>query len=116
LNPSTFFFPAGDTTFVIGKSGSGKSTLGQLIMRFYSPTVGEILIDGHKIESLEICWLRNNVTLLEQKSVLFNDSVLQNIKFGCQASETISKADIEESIELAMLGNMILPLALVEAF
>ncbi|KAJ5659416.1 hypothetical protein N7507_005867 [Penicillium longicatenatum] len=107
LNPSTFFFPAGDTTFVIGKSGSGKSTLGQLIMRFYSPTVGEILIDGHKIESLDISWLRNNVTLLEQKSVLFNDSVLQNIKFGCQASETISKADIEESIELAMLGNMI---------
>lgn len=107
LSSSTFFFPAGDTTFVIGKSGSGKSTLGQLIMRFYSPTSGKILIDGHKVDSLSINWIRNNVTLLEQKSILFNDSVLRNIKLGSLASESISRADIEESIELAMLGNMI---------
>ncbi|KAJ5949072.1 hypothetical protein N7454_000656 [Penicillium verhagenii] len=107
LNPSTFFFPAGDTTFVIGKSGSGKSTLSQLIMRFYSPTSGDILIDGHKIDSLNINWLRSNVTLLEQKSVLFNDSVLQNIKFGRPASESISTKEIENSIDLAMLGSMI---------
>ncbi|KAJ5564941.1 hypothetical protein N7513_001183 [Penicillium frequentans] len=107
LSSSTFFFPAGDTTFVIGKSGSGKSTLGQLIMRFYSPTSGDILIDGHKVDSLSIKWIRNNVTLLEQKSILFNDSVLQNMKFGRLASELMSGTDIEESIELAMLGNMI---------
>ncbi|KAJ6017759.1 hypothetical protein N7451_001138 [Penicillium sp. IBT 35674x] len=107
LSSSTLFFPAGDTTFVIGKSGSGKSTLGQLIMRFYSPTSGEILIDGHKADSLSIDWIRNNVTLLEQKSILFNDSVLKNIKFGSLDSESISRTDIEDSIELAMLGNMI---------
>ncbi|KAJ5810192.1 uncharacterized protein N7503_002410 [Penicillium pulvis] len=107
LSSSSFFFPAGDTTFVIGKSGSGKSTLGQLIMRFYFPTSGEILIDGHKVDSLSINWIRNNITLLEQKSILFNDSVLQNIKFGSLSSESISRIDIEESIELAMLGNML---------
>ncbi|KAJ5778100.1 hypothetical protein N7520_001346 [Penicillium odoratum] len=107
LNPSTLFFPAGDTTFVIGKSGSGKSTLGQLIMRFYSPTSGEILIDGHPINSLKIDWLRKNVSILEQKSVLFNDSVLQNIKFGRPAAESVSAKDITVSIELAMLDNMI---------
>lgn len=75
-------------------------------MRLYAPTSGEILIDGHKIDSLNINWLRNHVTLLEQKPVLFNDSVLQNIKFGRLAFGSISKANIDESIGLAMLGNM----------
>ncbi|KAJ5731383.1 uncharacterized protein N7483_005891 [Penicillium malachiteum] len=101
------FFPAEETTFVIGKSGSGKSTLGQLLMRFYLPTSGQILIDGHSIESLDINWIRNNITLLEQRSVLFNDSVLQNFMFGRHDSESISKRDIEDSIELAMLQNTI---------
>ncbi|KAJ5622358.1 hypothetical protein N7528_005590 [Penicillium herquei] len=107
LNPSTFFFPAEETTFVIGKSGSGKSTLSQLLMRFYLPNSGQILIDGHSIESLDITWIRKNITLLEQRSVLFNDSVLQNIMFGRHDSDSISKRDMEDSIELAMLQNVI---------
>ncbi|KAJ5734503.1 hypothetical protein N7493_003289 [Penicillium malachiteum] len=107
LNPSTFFFPAEETTFVIGKSGSGKSTLSQLLMRFYLPNSGQILIDGHSIESLDITWIRKNITLLEQRSVLFNDSVLQNIMFGRHGSDSISKRDMEDSIELAMLQNVI---------
>ncbi|KAJ5327235.1 uncharacterized protein N7506_010337 [Penicillium brevicompactum] len=105
LNPSTFFFPAGETTFVIGKSGSGKSTLSQLLMRFYLPTSGEILIDRTPMQELDVNWIRNNVTLLEQKSVLFNESMLTNIAFGRQDYEYVTKDDVQDSIDLAMLQN-----------
>ncbi|KAJ5615946.1 hypothetical protein N7537_001060 [Penicillium hordei] len=107
LKPSSFFFPAGETTFVIGKSGSGKSTLSQLLMRFYLPTSGEILIDHNPMQELDTNWIRNNITLLEQKSVLFNESVLTNIAFGRQDHETITKEDVKDPIELAMLENTI---------
>ncbi|KAJ6187515.1 hypothetical protein N7519_002423 [Penicillium mononematosum] len=107
LKPSSFFFPAGETTFVIGKSGSGKSTLSQLLMRFYLPTSGEILIDGTPMQQLDINWIRNNITLLEQKSVLFNESVLTNIAFGRQDHATVTKQDVKEPIQLAMLENTI---------
>ncbi|CAG7924189.1 unnamed protein product [Penicillium olsonii] len=114
LNPSTFFFPAGETTFVIGKSGSGKSTLSQLLMRFYLPTSGEITIDGTPMQELDVNWIRNNVTLLEQKSVLFNESMLTNIAFGRQDYENVTKDDVQSPIDLAMLQNTIdgLPLGI----
>ncbi|KAJ5095972.1 ABC transporter integral membrane type 1 [Penicillium alfredii] len=107
LNPSTFFFPAGETTFVIGQSGSGKSTLSQLLMRFYLPTSGEIFIDGNPMQTLNLNWIRNNITLLEQRSVLFNDSVLTNIGFGCQRHNMVTKEDVQDSVDLAMLQNTI---------
>ncbi|KAJ5610629.1 hypothetical protein N7510_007348 [Penicillium lagena] len=107
LKPSTFFFPAGETTFVIGKSGSGKSTLSQLLMRFYPPTSGEILIDGNSIQSLSKNYIRNNITLLEQRSVLFNESVLTNIAFGRQELGPVMKLDVKEAIDLAKLQNTI---------
>ncbi|EAW25244.1 ABC transporter ATP-binding protein [Aspergillus fischeri NRRL 181] len=107
LNSVRLFFPAGETTFVIGKSGSGKSTLGQLLARFYMPTSGEILIDGNAIQTLSLNWIRNNITLVEQRSVLFNESVLTNIAFGRRAHETVTKEDVRECIDLAMLRDTI---------
>lgn len=107
LKSASFSFPAGETTFVIGKSGSGKSTLGQLLMRFYLPTSGKIKIDGRSTEGLSIHWIRNNMTLFEQRSVLFNESVLTNIAFGRRDYEPIDKSDIQESIDLAMLQNTV---------
>ncbi|KAF3387677.1 Alpha-factor-transporting ATPase [Penicillium rolfsii] len=107
LNPSSIFFPAGETTFVIGKSGSGKTTLGQLLMRFYLPNSGEILIDGNHIDALNINWVRNNITLVEQRSVLFNESVLRNIAFGRQDYETVSAEDLQKSISTAMLRSVL---------
>ncbi|KKK19290.1 hypothetical protein AOCH_000601 [Aspergillus ochraceoroseus] len=107
LNSASFFFPAGATTFIIGKSGSGKSTLGQLLTGFYLPTSGEILIDGNPIQTLRVNWIRNNVTYVEQRSILFNESILKNIAFGRRDYEDIQKADVEESISLAMLKGTI---------
>ncbi|OJJ44536.1 hypothetical protein ASPZODRAFT_134616 [Penicilliopsis zonata CBS 506.65] len=107
LKPSSFFFPAGDTIFVVGKSGSGKSTLSNLLTRFYSPSTGEILIDGRSIQTLDINWIRNNITLVEQKSVLFNESILTNIAFGSRNHESITKDDVQECIDLAMLESVL---------
>ncbi|KAE8352917.1 P-loop containing nucleoside triphosphate hydrolase protein [Aspergillus coremiiformis] len=107
LNSTSFFFPAGETTFVIGKSGSGKSTLGQLLARIYSPTSGEILIDGIPIQTLSKSWIRNNFTLVEQRSILFNESIFMNIAFGRRNYEQIRKEDVQECIDLAMLQSVI---------
>jgi ATP-binding cassette subfamily B (MDR/TAP) protein 1 len=87
-----FFFPAGETTFVVGASGSGKSTLANLLMKYYSPAQGDILIDGRPIDTLNADWLRKNITLVQQQSVLFNETVLQNIAFGRR--DDVTRADI----------------------
>jgi ATP-binding cassette subfamily B (MDR/TAP) protein 1 len=76
-------------------------------MRFYLPTSGEILIDRKPMKELDISWIRNNITLLEQKSVLFNESVLTNIAFGRQNHESVTMNDAKECIELAMLQSTI---------
>lgn len=76
-------------------------------MRFYLPNSGEILIDRNPMQELDINWIRNNITLLEQKSVLFNESVLTNIAFGRQDHATVTKQDVKDPIELAMLENTI---------
>lgn len=105
LKSASFFFPSGETTFVIGQSGSGKSTLSSLLMRFYPPTSGHVYIDGTPIQELDIKWIRNNITLVEQKSVLFNESILTNIAFGRRDYEQITKSDIRTCVDLAMLQD-----------
>ncbi|OOF98005.1 hypothetical protein ASPCADRAFT_164155 [Aspergillus carbonarius ITEM 5010] len=107
LDSTSFFFPAGETTFVIGRSGSGKSTLGQLLTRFYLPASGEITIDGVPIQSLSIDWIRNNITVVEQRSVLFNESIFMNIAFGSRDYDRLHKADVQGCIGLAMLHSTI---------
>ncbi|KAI9727849.1 MAG: hypothetical protein M1834_007895 [Cirrosporium novae-zelandiae] len=107
LEQANFFFPAGETTFVIGKSGSGKSTLGNLLMRFYPPTVGEILIDGNPIQTIDINWLRNNITLIQQSSILFNESIFKNIAFGRKDYTKVRMGDMKACVQLAMLQETI---------
>ncbi|KAJ0421567.1 P-loop containing nucleoside triphosphate hydrolase protein [Aspergillus carlsbadensis] len=107
LKSCDFTFPAGTTTFVIGKSGSGKSTLAQVLTRFYRPTSGEILIDGNPIQTLSTTWIRNNITCVEQRSILFNESIFKNIAFGRHDHEQVQKEDVTEPIDLAMLASTI---------
>lgn len=76
-------------------------------MRFYSPSSGEIAIDGIPIQTLDINWVRNNITLVEQRSVLFHESMLTNIALGQHDFERVRKEDVQESVDLAMLQNVI---------
>ncbi|EEP77643.1 predicted protein [Uncinocarpus reesii 1704] len=107
LDNCSFYFPAGDMTFIVGKSGSGKSTLGNLLLRFYAPASGEILIDGNPIGSLDISWVRNNITLVQQQSSLFNESILRNVAFGARDSTQVKPDDIANCISLASLRDTI---------
>lgn len=89
LRSATFFFPAGETTFLVGRSGSGKSTLSSLLLAFYKPISGEIIVDGHPLNTLDIKWVRQNITLIQQTSILFNDTFLK--KHSVRSSESQSR-------------------------
>ena len=73
---------AGETVALVGESGGGKTTLVNLLPRFYVPTSGRILLDGHDIQDLTLESLRANVALVSQEVVLFNDSIYANIAYG----------------------------------
>ena len=103
LNKVTFHFPAERTTFVVGESGSGKSTLGDLLLGFYSPVSGNILIDGHPTQTLDVNWIRDNITLVQQRAVLFNETVFRNIAFGCKDHSKVRKEEVKKAIETALL-------------
>ena len=72
----------GETVALVGSSGGGKSTLSDLIPRFYDVTEGEILIDGHNIKEYNITSLREAMGIVSQETVLFNDSIENNIRLG----------------------------------
>lgn len=100
-------FPAGSLTFVIGKSGSGKSTVGQLLTRLYQVSEGEVTLDGHTFRTMEPDWIRRNVLLVEQGSVLFEETIAKNIAYGRRDHELVSDDDIESAIRFAALESMI---------
>lgn len=91
---------------MIGRSGSGKSTLGQLLVRFYQPASGLIQLDGNSLQDLDVHWLRQQVTLVEQHSVLFNDSIRRNIALGIP-DQRVGSAEIMSVVSFAMLQQMI---------
>ncbi|MFP5471164.1 MAG: ABC transporter ATP-binding protein [Bacteroidia bacterium] len=88
----------GKTIALVGSSGSGKSTLADLLPRFYDIEEGEILIDGHNIKQLTLHSLRNLLGIVTQQSILFNDTVYNNIAFGIIVRE-------EEVIRAAKIAN-----------
>ncbi|PNS15188.1 Leptomycin B resistance protein pmd1 [Sphaceloma murrayae] len=72
----------GKTTALVGASGSGKSTIVGLLERWYNPRSGTMTLDGHRIESLNLRWLRTKVRLVQQEPVLLNGTVLDNVLNG----------------------------------
>ena len=107
LDNVTLYIPGGELTFLIGTSGSGKSTLGQLLMQFYTTYQGHILLDGVALDALSESWLRNNITLVEQTSTLFNDTVFQNIVFGKRGEEAANREEVAGAAQFALLQLMI---------
>lgn len=72
----------GETVALVGQSGSGKTTLVSLVPRFYHPTSGRIRVDGQDVQDIRLTSLRENIALVSQRVVLFNDSVAANIAYG----------------------------------
>ena len=103
----SFFFSAGETTFIVGRSGSGKSTIGNLLMLYYDIGSGEINIDGNSIQTLDISWLRNNVTLVQQQSVLFNETLFTNIAFGHKNFKHVTKEEVRRCLQTAYLQHAV---------
>ena len=89
----------GERVALVGASGAGKTTLANMLPRFYSPTRGTILLDGKDIATLTLASLRENIALVSQDVVLFNDTVAANIAYGRLAST--SDADIAAAARAA---------------
>ncbi|KAL0398392.1 UNVERIFIED_CONTAM: ABC transporter B family member 9 [Sesamum radiatum] len=92
--------PPGKTVALVGESGSGKSTVISLIERFYNPDSGKIFLDKVEIQSFKISWLRQQMGLVSQEPILFNDTIRANIAYG-------KKGDVreEEIIEATKASN-----------
>ncbi len=90
---------AGETVALVGSSGSGKTTLANLIPRFYIPQSGLIKLDGVELNSLSLQSLRDQIALVSQEVVLFNDSVYNNISYG--SNSHFSEEEVHNAARLA---------------
>lgn len=102
LNDISVSINKGETVGLIGSTGSGKSTFINLIPRFYEVTSGEILIHGHNIKDYPLETLRDKISIVPQKAVLFTGSILENIRWGKKDAtyeEVVSAAKIAQADE-----------------
>ena len=99
LRGVSFVANPGETIALVGTSGGGKTTLANLLPRFYAPTGGRILLDGHDLQSLTLESLRANLALVSQDVVLFNDTIRANIAYGSMGGAT--DAEVEAAAEAA---------------
>ena len=104
LNGISFEVPAGQTVAVVGPSGAGKSTISRLLFRFYDLAGGRILIDGQDIARVTQASLRQAIGMVPQDTVLFNDTIRYNIRYGRWEA---SNAEVEEAARLAQIDGLI---------
>jgi ABC-type multidrug transport system fused ATPase/permease subunit len=71
-----------ESVALVGHSGSGKSTIASLLLRFYDKQKGKILIDGLEIEKYPVKYIRDQIAIVMQEPLLFNESIKDNIKYG----------------------------------
>ncbi|MFO7691987.1 MAG: lipid A export permease/ATP-binding protein MsbA [Vicinamibacterales bacterium] len=107
LRHVSFTVAAGQTVAIVGRSGAGKTSLVNLLPRFYDTTGGSILIDGTDIQRVSLASLRDQIGMVTQETVLFDDTVASNIAYGRPAA---AFADIEAAARAARAHEFILGL------
>jgi len=105
LNGISFLIKPKSSLGIIGVTGSGKTTALKLITRSYNISSGEILLDDHSLNKIDLTHLRKNIGVVPQDSFLFSDTIINNIRFG---NEKVSKKEIEEVCEIAGIHKEIL--------
>ncbi len=104
LRGVSFDVPPGRTVAIVGPSGAGKSTISRLIFRFYEPQAGSISIDGQNIAEVTQDSLRKQIGMVPQDTVLFNDSIGYNIRYGrWEARED----DVKDAARMAQIDNFL---------
>jgi len=97
----------GETIFIVGKSGSGKSTIASLLLGIWKPDSGRIYVDERSVKFLEKTYLLENITLVQQHGVLFNETVHRNLCFGNRDHENIDEAAIREACDFSCLSDVL---------
>ena len=104
LKGVSFDVPAGKTVAIVGPSGAGKSTISRLLFRFYDIQSGSITIDGQDIRDVTQSSLRARIGMVPQDTVLFNDTILYNIRYGRMDA---SEEDVRRAAELAQIAGFV---------
>ncbi|SLN55260.1 ABCB family ABC transporter ATP-binding protein/permease [Roseisalinus antarcticus] len=99
--------PAGETVAIVGSSGSGKSTIGRLLFRFYDVTGGALTIDGQDVRDVTQVSLHDQIGVVPQDTVLFNDSIYYNIAYG---KDEATRGEVEAAARAAQVHDFILSL------
>ena len=105
LKDINLIIPKGKTVALVGQSGSGKTTLADMLPRFYDPDQGAVMIDGVSLKELSLKSIRDLIGVVSQESILFNDTVANNIAFGITNA---SQQDIERAARIANAHDFIM--------
>lgn len=94
----------GQTIAIVGRTGAGKTTIGSLLLRFYDPSSGAVLLDGHDLRDLKLRWLRQHVSVVLQDAIIFSGTVRENIEYGRLGA---TAAEVEKAARRAQAHGFI---------